>query len=456
MRAQRRGSRPPFASLCSCSRNLPRVVLGAKTTRNSWSFAADVTVTPCLFDTRCRDCAGRSQMQCDVHSHWLSALNSELTATEVTHALEEEEGNLPYVLLTDPPSSVPTSHPSRLTTERPNFTTDTIMESQAISMASNECISTLSSPVEGSPAKPPVTPSSILEETFGHSPATSQMAPASDSLKGPGTSLISISDSPPWVSTLPSSTFGCPDSGKDFPTVLTFKGVTVTLENNSIWKQFCECGTEMILTKQGRRMFPYCRYRLSGLDPDRMYSLVLSIVPSGQYRYRWNTSKWEAHGPAEHQSQGLIRAFPHHYSPCLGSEWMSCLVSFYKLKLTNYFQDQEGHMILHSMHRYIPRLHIIPVLDGEAPTADKPVVMGPESITFTFPQTEFMAVTTYQNFRITQLKINHNPFAKGFREDGNNPRLNRILQLPVKTETQTEVLKLAEPSEQQEEVMDLR
>ncbi|XP_047243375.1 uncharacterized protein magl isoform X2 [Girardinichthys multiradiatus] len=385
----------------------------------------------------------------------MSALNSELTATEVTHALEEEEGNLPYVLLTDPPSSVPTSHPSRLTTERPNFTTDTIMESQAISMASNECTSTLSSPVEGSPAKPPVTPSSILEETFGHSPATSQMAPASDSLKGPGTSLISISDSPPWVSTLPSSTFGCPDSGKDFPTVLTFKGVTVTLENNSIWKQFCECGTEMILTKQGRRMFPYCRYRLSGLDPDRMYSLVLSIVPSGQYRYRWNTSKWEAHGPAEHQSQGLIRAFPHHYSPCPGSEWMSCLVSFYKLKLTNYFQDQEGHMILHSMHRYIPRLHIIPVLDGEAPTPDKPVVMGPESITFTFPQTEFMAVTTYQNFRITQLKINHNPFAKGFREDGNNPRLNRILPLPVKTETQTEVLKLAEPSEQQEEVMDL-
>uniref|UniRef100_A0A3P9PNN2 T-box domain-containing protein n=1 Tax=Poecilia reticulata TaxID=8081 RepID=A0A3P9PNN2_POERE len=233
--------------------------------------------------------------------------------------------------------------------------------------------------------------------------------------------------------------------GAYFPAVLTFKGVSVTLENNTIWKQFCQCGTEMILTKQGRRMFPYCRYRLAGLDPNRMYSLVLSIVPSSPFRYRWNMSRWEANGPTEHQSQGLIRAFPHHYSPCLGSDWMSCLVSFYKLKLTNCFQDQEGHMILHSMHRYIPRLHIIPVLDGAAPTADKPVVMGPESITFTFPQTEFMAVTTYQNFRITQLKINHNPFAKGFREDGNNSRLQRIHPPAVSSETQTNLLKPAEP-----------
>jgi len=247
--------------------------------------------------------------------------------------------------------------------------------------------------------------------------------------------------------------------------VLTFKGVSVTLENNSVWKQFYSCGTEMILTKQGRRMFPYCRYRLSGLDPVQKYSLVLSIVPSGQYRYRWNVSKWEVMGPAEHQAQSLIRAFPHHYSPCQGSEWMNCLVSFYKLKLTNNPQDPQGHMVLHSMHRYIPRLHIIPVPDGDVPMPDQPVVMGPESMTFTFPQSEFMAVTTYQNFRITQLKINHNPFAKGFREDGNNPRLNRIpteARAAVERQAPPAAEKAAEASGHQEEeeeevvVVDLR
>lgn len=138
---------------------------------------------------------------------------------------------------------------------------------------------------------------------------------------------------------------------------------------------------------------------------------------------------------------------------------MSGLVSFYKLKLTNNPQDQDGHIILHSMHRYIPRLHVIPVPDGDIPTPDKPVVMGPESMTFTFPQTEFMAVTTYQNFRITQLKINHNPFAKGFREDGHNTRLNRVTtvaQPVVKSDTQSSPLKPAEPDQNKQEVVNLR
>ena len=33
-------------------------------------------------------------------------------------------------------------------------------------------------------------------------------------------------------------------------------------------------------------------------------------------------------------------------------------------------------------------------------------------------ESEFIGVTAYQNEKITQLKIDHNPFAKGFRETG--------------------------------------
>ena len=33
-----------------------------------------------------------------------------------------------------------------------------------------------------------------------------------------------------------------------------------------------------------------------------------------------------------------------------------------------------------------------------------------------FPETRFLAVTAYQNVRVTQLKIDNNPFAKGFRD----------------------------------------
>lgn len=53
---------------------------------------------------------------------------------------------------------------------------------------------------------------------------------------------------------------------------------------------------------------------------------------------------------------------------------------------------------------------------------------GPDVHTFTFPQTEFFAVTAYQNIQITQLKIDYNPFAKGFRDDGLNSRPQRDMK----------------------------
>ncbi|CAB1343198.1 unnamed protein product, partial [Coregonus sp. 'balchen'] len=202
--------------------------------------------------------------------------------------------------------------------------------------------------------------------------------------------------------------------------------VGVTLENSSVWKEFHRCGTEMILTKQGRRMFPYCRYRLTGLEPTRRYALVLSITPVDTFRHRWNL-EWEPSGLGEPLTQASRRVFPHQDSSALGKVWMASLVSFYKLKLTNHCLDQEGHVLLHSMHRYRPSLHVIPIAEGDDLGFDPKLLylqlLSPDVMTFTFPQTEFYAVTSYQNTRITQLKIDYNPFAKGFREDSGSPRL---------------------------------
>lgn len=389
----------------------------------------------------------------------MPTMDHKLGSMEDHHTVDGQERSMSTALSPTTQTTLPPSTAPFQTITRPSCTSEAIIENKAVSVASTECSSTLSSPVEASPAKPDITTATI-EQTTEATPAASCFTSASDSQTCMGTSIVSLSESQsPPSCVLPSTTFGSAGVESYFPAVLTFQGVSVTLENNTVWKQFHSCGTEMILTKQGRRMFPYCRYRLAGLNPDCLYNLVLSIGPSDQSRYRWSTSKWEVTGPAEHQAQGLIRAFSHHYSPCKGSEWMSGLVSFYKLKLTNNSQDQDGHIILHSMHRYIPRLHVIPVPNGVAHTPGQHVVMGPESMTFTFPQTEFMAVTTYQNFRITQLKINHNPFAKGFREDGNNSRLSRVTteaQHLVRMETQPSVLEPAEHNESQEEAVDLR
>ncbi|XP_072284790.1 MAX gene-associated protein isoform X3 [Pyxicephalus adspersus] len=187
-------------------------------------------------------------------------------------------------------------------------------------------------------------------------------------------------------------------------------GITVTLDNNNMWNEFYRCSTEMVLTKQGRRMFPYCRYWVTGMDPFQKYILAMDITPLDTHKYKWNGKWWEPGGKAEPHVLG--RVFIHPESPSTGQYWMHQPVSFYKLKLTNNILDQEGHIILHSMHRYLPRLHVIP--------ADKAIEViqlnGPDVHTFTFPQTEFFAVTAYQNLQITQLKIDCNPFAKGFRE----------------------------------------
>ncbi|CAH2327810.1 MAX gene-associated isoform X1 [Pelobates cultripes] len=186
--------------------------------------------------------------------------------------------------------------------------------------------------------------------------------------------------------------------------------ITVTLDNNNMWNEFFRCNTEMVLTKQGRRMFPYCRYWISGLDPNLKYILVMDITPMDNHRFKWNGKTWEPGGRSEPHVLG--RVFIHPESPSTGHYWMHQPISFYKLKLTNNILDQEGHIILHSMHRYLPRLHVVP-----ANKATEVIQLnGPDVHTFTFPQTEFIAVTAYQNFQITQLKIDCNPFAKGFRE----------------------------------------
>ncbi|KAK3537811.1 hypothetical protein QTP70_018917 [Hemibagrus guttatus] len=225
----------------------------------------------------------------------------------------------------------------------------------------------------------------------------------------------------------------------NLPAESTCKGITVTLDNNNMWNEFFRCQTEMILTKQGRRMFPCCRFRISGLEPFQRYTLVMDMQPVDNYRYKWSDRRWETNGKADPH---ILSSFEHPDSPATGLDWMQNPVSFYKLKLTNNSLDREGHIIINSMHRYIPRLHIIP--------ADKAVDVlqldGPDVVTFSFSQTEFFAVTAYQNLSITQLKIDYNPFAKGFRDDANNSRCCKPKSAPSTEKLESEVKSSKEPS----------
>jgi len=184
--------------------------------------------------------------------------------------------------------------------------------------------------------------------------------------------------------------------------------VKVTLQNKEIWDKFHACGTEMIITKAGRRMFPVIKVSIAGLNPKLKYILVMDIVPVDDNRYKYHNSDWTIAGKAEPHMPG--RLYVHPDSPSTGAQLMRQVISFQKIKLTNNHLDQSGHIILNSMHKYQPRIHIVQAEDSSPSALRKSTFT-----THVFTETEFMAVTAYQNPRTTQLKIEYNPFAKGFR-----------------------------------------
>ncbi|XP_039091314.1 T-box transcription factor TBX10 [Hyaena hyaena] len=189
-------------------------------------------------------------------------------------------------------------------------------------------------------------------------------------------------------------------------------GVTVQLEMKALWEEFNQLGTEMIVTKAGRRMFPTFQVKILGMDTLADYALLMDFVPldDKRYRYAFHSSAWLAAGKADPATPGRVHFHPD--SPAKGAQWMRQIVSFDKLKLTNNLLDDNGHIILNSMHRYQPRFHVVFV----DPRKDSERYAQENFKSFVFTETQFTAVTAYQNHRITQLKIASNPFAKGFRE----------------------------------------
>jgi brachyury protein len=114
-----------------------------------------------------------------------------------------------------------------------------------------------------------------------------------------------------------------------------------------------------------------------------------------------------AGGKAEAPPNNPIYIHPE--SPNFGAHWMKEPISFAKVKLTNK-TNGNGQIMLNSLHKYEPRVHLVRV-----GTEQRKVV------TYPFPETQFIAVTAYQNEEVTSLKIKYNPFAKAFLDAKERP-----------------------------------
>ncbi|XP_044297715.1 T-box transcription factor TBX19 [Varanus komodoensis] len=180
----------------------------------------------------------------------------------------------------------------------------------------------------------------------------------------------------------------------------TEKQLQVVLEDAALWQRFREVTNEMIVTKNGRRMFPVLKISVSGLDPNAMYSFLLDFAPTDSHRWKYVNGEWIPAGKPEPSTHSCVYIHPD--SPNFGAHWMKASVSFSKVKLTNKLNGS-GQIMLNSLHKYEPQVHIVRV-------------GGPHRMVknCSFPETQFIAVTAYQNEEITALKIKYNPFAKAF------------------------------------------
>ncbi|XP_039995570.1 T-box transcription factor T [Xiphias gladius] len=207
----------------------------------------------------------------------------------------------------------------------------------------------------------------------------------------------------------------------------TERELRVSLDESELWHRFKDLTNEMIVTKNGRRMFPVLKVNVSGLDPNAMYSFLLDFVSADNHRWKYVNGEWVPGGKPEPQTPSCVYIHPD--SPNFGAHWMKAPVSFSKVKLTNKLNGG-GQIMLNSLHKYEPRIHIVRV-------------GGPRRMitSHSFPETQFIAVTAYQNEEITALKIKYNPFAKAFldakersdnkdtREDANENQQSTYSQL---------------------------
>lgn len=177
-------------------------------------------------------------------------------------------------------------------------------------------------------------------------------------------------------------------------------------------------GNEMIITKNGRCLFPLLRFLVDlnkeaeeGLLEEMFYvSIVMQPLDNGRWKYVGG--KWRTMGSTcelSDKNDRYLKSVQAVGSPMTLGNLISRELSFAKLKLTNSQTKahETNHILMSSFRYYQPNI-IIQRVTGDKRRADEMVGRWP------VPQAEFIAVTHYQNPRICDMKKSFNPHAKGF------------------------------------------
>lgn len=200
-------------------------------------------------------------------------------------------------------------------------------------------------------------------------------------------------------------------SNKDWE--LECMGVSIKLATRELWRKFENVNLEMVISKNGRRMFPPLEYDISGLEPTKFYNVFVDFVVVTDHIWKYCDHTWKPNGPAppeEPSYHPVQRMYVHPQSPCNGEAWNKNRVYFRKMKLSNHLHNEREKIVtLRTLLKYQPRLHIVEV------SPHNPAIQS-NLRTYVLPKTKFITVTLYHDTDVAQLKINLNPFARSFRE----------------------------------------
>ncbi|VDL96278.1 unnamed protein product [Schistocephalus solidus] len=167
-----------------------------------------------------------------------------------------------------------------------------------------------------------------------------------------------------------------------------------------LWNDLSSCQAEMITTNSGRRVFPTLSVNVKGLEPNRKYMFFMDMVLLEPHVLKHQAGTWMISGQAEMYppSEG------NDDSPRCGSYWMESGVNFMRAKITN-SKDADRHQNMQTKEEMERNKSNYYIYRSGWELAGSYVIPG----------THFYSVTAYQNPDVIRVKIDNNPFAKGFR-----------------------------------------
>ena len=108
------------------------------------------------------------------------------------------------------------------------------------------------------------------------------------------------------------------------------QNIRVDLQEPELWSKFYEKTNEMIVTKNGRRMFPVIKAGLGGLEPNTFYKVKLEFKQIEKNRWKYINGDWLA-GNDENTVYQIRTSFfiPNRSSMKTKIFWASQMVGFY-------------------------------------------------------------------------------------------------------------------------------